>query len=99
MGRQWIVQPLAQADIEAAFTWYEEQQSGLGSRFLDALDQILTRIRKTPLQFPIVFDDVHRALLHTFPYAVYFRVKEQAVIVLAVLHLRRDPRTSRRRTT
>ena len=34
--RRWIVQPLAQADLDDAATWYESQQSGLGSRFLDA---------------------------------------------------------------
>jgi hypothetical protein len=40
-----------------------------------------------------VSPDTRRALLHTFPYAVYFRVTDDAVAVLAVLHMRRDPRT------
>jgi len=31
--RGWIVRPLAQADLDDAATWYEDQQSGLGSRF------------------------------------------------------------------
>ena len=84
--------PLAQADIDDAVTWYEQQQFGLGSRFLDVLDHILKRIRDTPLQFPSISGEVRRALLHTFPYAVYFRETEQAVVILAVLHLRRDPR-------
>jgi hypothetical protein len=46
------------------------------------------RIRERPLQFPAVSSDVRRALLHTFPFAVYFRVLDEIVIVLAVLHLR-----------
>ena len=40
-------------------------------------------------QFPSVSVGVRRALLHTFPYAVYFRETEQFVVILAVLHLRR----------
>jgi putative addiction module component (TIGR02574 family) len=52
MERRWIVRPPAQADIEAAAGWYEEQQPGLGLRFIDAVDHVLTRIRHTPLQFP-----------------------------------------------
>lgn len=97
MSRRWIVRPLAQADIDDAVTWYEQQQSGLGSRFLDVLDHIFKRIRDTPLQFPSVSVDLRRALLHTFPYAVYFRETADAVVILAVLHLRRDPRTWRTR--
>lgn len=97
MTRRWIVRPLAQADIDDAITWYEQQQSGLGSRFLDALDHVFKRVRDTPLQFPTISVDLRRALLHTFPYAAYFRETEQAVVILAVLHLRRDPRIWRHR--
>jgi hypothetical protein len=37
------------------------------------------------------------ALLHTFPYAVYFREDKGAATILAVLHLRRDPKIWRGR--
>src|SRR5213592_3798708 len=98
MTRRWIVRPLAQADLDDAATWYESQQSGLGSRFLDAVDHVLNRVRETPLQFPSVSAGVRRALLQTFPYAVYFRDTEQGVVILAVLHLHRDPRVWRGRS-
>ena len=49
-------------------------------------------------QFPTVSGDVRRALLHTFPYAVYFRPSDETVVVLAVLHLRRNPKVWRGRT-
>jgi plasmid stabilization system protein ParE len=97
MSRRWIVRPLAESDIAQAATWYENQRTDLGFRFLDATDQLFDRLRVSPLQFPLVSTDVRRALLHTFPYAVYFRVTNDAVIVLAVLHLRRHPGTVQRR--
>ena len=50
-----------------------------------------------PLQFPAVASDVRRGLLHTFPYAVYFRPSDAAIVVLAVLHLRRNPKVWRGR--
>ena len=34
----FIVRPRAEADVEAAFDWYEEQAEGLGHEFLRALD-------------------------------------------------------------
>ena len=98
MARRWIVRPLAESDLERAASWYEDQRPGVGLRFLYAADQLLGRLRDSPLQFPLVSTDVRRALLHTFPYAVYFRATEDAVVVLAVLHLRRDPSTWRTRS-
>ena len=97
MSRRWIVRPLAESDIAQAATWYENQRTDLGLRFLDATDQLFDRLRVSPLQFPLVSTDVRQALLPTFPYAVYFRATDDAVVVLAVLHLRRDPRAWRTR--
>lgn len=98
MARRWIVRPSAESDIGDAARWYEDHQSALGLRFLDALDQVFERIRVAPTQFPTVSADVRRALLQTFPYAVYFGVTEDRITVFAVLHLRRDPRTWRARS-
>jgi len=98
MPRPWIVRPLAGSDLDRAASWYDKQKPGLGLLFLDAVDQLFNRLRDSPLQFPLVSVDVRRALLHTFPYAVYFRVSDDAIVVLAVLHLSRDPRTWRGRS-
>ncbi len=78
--------------------WYEQQQSGLGARFLDVVDRVFQRIRDMPLQFPPISVDIRRALLHTFPFAVYFRAIDDAIVIFAVLHLRRDPRIWRSRS-
>lgn len=97
MARRFIVRPLAEADLEDAARWYEDERAGLAERFFSDVDRTFARIRERPLQFPTVSGEVRRALLHTFPYAVYFRVSDQAAVVLAVLHLRRNPRIWRAR--
>ena len=89
MARRFIVRPLAEADLEEAASWYDEEQAGLGSRFLNDVDQVFGRIRERPQQFPVVSGDIRRALLRTFPYALYFRETDETIRVLAVLHLRR----------
>jgi putative addiction module component (TIGR02574 family) len=48
-------------------------------------DRAFARIREHPFQFPVIAREVRRALLHTFPYAVYFRVLDDVVAVVAVL--------------
>ena len=97
MARRLIVRPLAEADLEDAAQWYEEERAGLAARFLSEVDRTFARIRASPLQFPTVAGNVRRALLHTFPYAVYFHLSEETVLVLAVLHLRRHPKVWRGR--
>lgn len=91
MSRRFIVRPQAEADLEQAARWYDEEQAGLGPRFLADVDQVFGRIRAMPLQFPVVSANIRRALLHTFPYAVYFREADGTLVVVAVLHLRRRP--------
>jgi plasmid stabilization system protein ParE len=92
MSRRFIVRPLAEADLENAVQWYDEERPGLAQRFLKDVDRSFVRLRERPLQFPMVAGDVRRALLHTFPYAIYFRVSDEMIVVLAVLHLRRNPK-------
>ena len=97
MTRRFIVRPLAEADLEDAARWYNDERAGLAERFFTDADQTFARIRERPFQFPTVAGEVRRALLHTFPYAVYFRVFDEIVVVVAVLHLTRNPKVWRRR--
>ena len=97
MSRRFIVRPIAEADLDNAARWYDEERPGLATRFLSDVDRTFARIRERPLQFPTVSRDVRRALLQTFPYAVYFRALDEAVVVQAVLHLRRNPKVWRGR--
>ena len=89
-----IVKPEAQADIEGAKVWYDGERDGLGAEFVSELDSTLARVRAMPHQFPDVRRGVRRALLHRFPYAVYFVLHTRdAGAVLAVLHQHRRPGT------
>jgi plasmid stabilization system protein ParE len=77
---RFIVRPLAEADLDDAARWYDEEQPGLSGRFLSDVDNTFARIRERPFQFPAVTNAARRALLHTFPYAVYFRALDEAVV-------------------
>jgi plasmid stabilization system protein ParE len=97
MSRRFIVRPLAEADLENAAQWYDEERPGLAQRFLKDVDRSFVRLRERPLQFSMVAGDVRRPLLHTFPYAIYFRLSDEMIVVLALLHLRRNPKIWRGR--
>jgi plasmid stabilization system protein ParE len=49
--------------------------------------------------YPKVFDEVRRALMTRFSYAIYFTVDHESIVVLAVTHQARDEKTWKRRVT
>ena len=97
MKRRTFVRPEAQTDIREAARWYEDREVGLGLRFIREIRTSLERISQSPLRFPVVEEEVRRALLHKFPYSIYFVNEPEAVAVIAVLHQHRRPDTWRSR--
>jgi plasmid stabilization system protein ParE len=92
-----IVRSAAEADISEAALWYEDRAVGLGAEFLRAADAAIVGLRRMPERFPRVYGDVRRVLVRRFPYAFYFVPSGDAVVVIACMHVRRDPRRWKQR--
>lgn len=88
---QPVVRPAAAADIEEAFLWYEERRSGLGNEFLAAVQRALDNIAARPTTYPMIHRGARRLLLRRFPYAIFYRVYGEVVVIVACMHVRRDP--------
>jgi plasmid stabilization system protein ParE len=87
----------AEADLLEAYVWYEDQELGLGVRFLDEVDATIQRILENPTIYPLVHRTTRRALVRTFPYAVYYQIQGDLTVVLACVHGSRSAQTWRRR--
>ena len=81
----------ADADIEAAFEWYESEQPGLGLTFLNEVRATYTRILDGPFKYQELRSGIRRALTRRFPYGIYFWVAADLIVVIAVLDTARDP--------
>jgi toxin ParE1/3/4 len=90
---------LAGEDVQEAVTWYEAQVPGLGARFVSSLQLVVALISEHPLACAVAYKNIRRALLPSFPYAVFYLVLPDRVRVLACLHQRRDPRSVRERVS
>ena len=86
-----IVRPEAEADLLQAYAWYEEQRSGLGVAFLEAVTRCQEAIVQRPLSFPLVGDLARRAMTRRFPYALFFVIGECDISVVAAFHMARSP--------
>lgn len=91
------VRPEAERDIEDAAGWYEQQRPGLGQAFLDEVLQSLRQAAEQPDLYPTVHRGTRRALTRRFPFGVYFRVEREMIVVVAVLHVSRDPQRWKQR--
>lgn len=92
-----VAEPRADLEVAATFNWYEKEQVGLGREFLDELRATYDRVADAPLAYQDLRSGIRRALLRRFPYAVYFAVEGDVIVVLAVLHASRDPAEWQRR--
>jgi plasmid stabilization system protein ParE len=92
------VRPEARDDIEQASTWYERQRPGLGDNFLEQVLDALDRIAENPETYPIVHRQTRRAVLRRFPFGVFYRVEDDAIVVIAIIHSNQDPRAWQRRS-
>jgi toxin ParE1/3/4 len=81
----------AEKDLQAAFFYYQSCRQGLGHEFLLCVEMALEEICRNLIHYRQVYRDIHRVTLHRFPYAVYFICRDEKIIVLAVMHIRRDP--------
>ena len=90
--------PEADSEVETAFDWYEHELTGLGLEFLDELRRAYGQIVAGPFKYPKLRLNTRRALLKRFPYAVYFAVDNEIIVVLAVFHTSHDPERWQRRS-
>jgi plasmid stabilization system protein ParE len=88
---------LVDSDLANAWTWYEDQERGLGDRFLEAIHATVVRASRSPNSgSPVLRGDddgiIERKLpANGFPYAVRYRIGEDRLLVMAVLHQHRHP--------
>ena len=84
-------------DLSEARTFYEERRLGLGDELLAAVQLLVARIARAPLEFPVVHRGIRRALIKRFPYAIFFRASDTEILVLAILRQSARPRRWRSR--
>ncbi|MBI5891694.1 MAG: type II toxin-antitoxin system RelE/ParE family toxin [Nitrosomonadales bacterium] len=81
---------VAEDDLEEGHRFYESQADGLGTYFLDTLYSDIDSLAYFAGMHRVVLG-YHRLLSRRFPFAVYYRVANEEVIVFAVLDCRRNP--------
>ena len=83
----------ANIDVLEAWTYYEEQQDGLGTRFVQRLDELLEKIAANPQHYAFIDHTKSRrdAALIIFPYIVVFEIIGDVVLIYRVFNTHQNP--------
>ena len=84
------IQTKAKAQLRDGYWWYEKQDPGAGDYFLRSM---YGEIESLP-GYPGIHRKIrgyHRLLTATFPFAIYYSIQNDAILVKAILDTRRSP--------
>ncbi len=94
---KYAFHPEAKAEFFAAIKYYEDREPGLGSDFALEVHRTIENVISFPNAWPILEDAIRRCQIRRFPYGVVYSQDEDVILILAVMHLHRDPRYFRDR--
>ena len=83
----------AREDMQKSADWYDEQQAGVGDRFLLEVVSTFRLIKTNSLRYQERFLKKFRyANVHGFPFVVVFKIKKELVVINSVFHTSRNPK-------
>jgi plasmid stabilization system protein ParE len=85
--------PEIEDDAIGGYVWYETKSPGLGEEFLRMFYASVSDISRNPQLYRKVHSEFRRCLLRRFPFAIYFMIKNDQVIITGLFHCARDPRS------
>ena len=86
-------------DAFASYEWYEQKVPGLGEEFIRLFYACAGELSNNPLLYPKVHGEFRRRLLKRFPYAIYFTLEGNEIVVYGLFHCARAPYTIRNMNT
>lgn len=90
MKLEVVLRPQAESDLTVTIRWYQEKNPGLGYEFRP-VERSFRSIQLYPYSRNVVYRNARNALVPRFPYAIFYTISENEIVVLACLHVRRDP--------
>ncbi len=96
MKYQLVFRQKASAHLVEIHEYYENQKQGLGDEFFLSVDATLNALKRNPLIFQLKFKKIRCATLSRFPYGIYYSQEASRIVVLSIIHFKRNPKLLRK---
>lgn len=83
----------AEAELADTISYYNMQSEGLGFEFATEVKRTIERIVQHPEAWAKLSKRTRRCRTNRFPYGVIYQVREETLLIVAVMHLSREPQT------
>jgi plasmid stabilization system protein ParE len=83
----------ARAEFIEAAEYYNEKQEGLGLEFSDEVRSTIERIIQYPEAWSPISKRTRRCRTKRFPFAVIYQVRGDTLLIIAIMHLHREPQS------
>jgi len=91
MNRQIILHSEAEADIFEVLAWYRERSRLAARAFVQELTHVVRLAAQSPRTWPIIVGSTRRIVFPRFPFDLVFRMRGEAIEIVALAHHRRRP--------
>ncbi len=81
----------AEKEFFSAIEYYEERQPGLGLRFSREVYAAIERICNHPHAWAPIDSKTRRCLTNRFPFGILYRITDNNIRIMAVMHLHKRP--------
>ena len=82
----------AELELKEAMEFYESAQAGFGAKFLAEVEAATRLIEAPPLAWSPMSVRTRRCRLHRFPFGLFYQVRQDEILIVSVMDLRRDPK-------
>lgn len=82
---------IAQIELQESVNYLNEQSEGLGFEFANEVKRTIKRIVDYPDAWQKLSTNTRRARTNRFPYGLIYSHSEEEILIIAVMHLHRDP--------
>jgi toxin ParE1/3/4 len=87
----FVKEPAAEKELIDAAAFYDRQRPGLGDRFIDEFERVVTLLIEHPELGVRVGDDRRVIVLNRFPFRLVYVLEDSGIRIIAVAHQKRRP--------
>ncbi|MBI4664766.1 MAG: type II toxin-antitoxin system RelE/ParE family toxin [Verrucomicrobia bacterium] len=89
--RHYDFHPEAREELWETVRYYDSSGIGLGDEFVEEVAKSISRILAFPELWQPIAPGIRRCRTKRFPYGLVYKITGEGVLILAVMHLRREP--------